>query len=117
MSEFRITVEDALERLSQRTDGKRFVELLTHGSLSVEIYAPRGRDPQTPHTRDEAYVVVQGRGEFINGAERHSFGPGDFLFVPAGVEHRFVNFTDDLVVWVVFYGPEGGEAAIMRPSK
>ena len=109
MSEFRITVEDALKRLSQRTDGKRFVELLTHGSLSVEIYAPRGRDPQSPHTRDEAYVVVQGRGEFINGSERHSFGPGDFLFVPAGVEHRFVDFTDDLVVWVVFYGPEGGE--------
>ena len=115
MSEFRITVEDALKRLSQRADGKRFVELLTHGSLSVEIYAPRGHDPQTPHTRDEAYVVVQGRGEFINGSERHAFGPGDFLFVPAGVEHRFVDFTDDLVVWVVFYGPEGGEAAIMRP--
>ncbi len=111
MSEYRITVEDALKRLSQRTDGKRFVELLTHGSLSVEIYAPRGHDPQTPHTRDEAYVVVQGRGEFINGSDRHAFGPGDFLFVPAGVKHRFVDFTNDLVVWVVFYGPEGGERA------
>lgn len=35
--------------------------------------------------------------------------PGDFLFVPAGVEHRFEEFTDDLAVWVVFYGPDGGE--------
>jgi mannose-6-phosphate isomerase-like protein (cupin superfamily) len=111
MSEHRITVADALKRLAKRTDGKRFVELLTHGSLSVEIYAPRGRDPQTPHTRDEAYVVLEGRGEFINGAERHAFGPGDFLFVPAGVEHRFIDFTDDLVVWVIFYGPEGGEGS------
>lgn len=111
MSDYRITVADALKRLSERQDGKRFVELLTHGSLSVEIYAPRGRDPQTPHTRDEVYVVVHGRGEFVNGTERHPFGPGDFLFVPAGVEHRFVDFTDDLVVWVVFYGPEGGEAS------
>ena len=109
MAEFRITVADALKRLSERKDGKRFVELLQHGTLSVEIYAPRGRDTQTPHTRDEVYVVVQGRGEFINGAERHPFGPGDFLFVPAGVDHRFVDFTDDLVVWVMFYGPEGGE--------
>jgi mannose-6-phosphate isomerase-like protein (cupin superfamily) len=112
MPDHRITVADALKRLSERADGKRFVELLQHGSLSVEIYAPRGTDPQSPHTRDEAYVVVQGRGEFINGSARHPFGPGDFLFVPAGIEHRFVEFTDDLVVWVIFYGPEGGENSV-----
>ena len=105
----RVTLVDALKGLSARKDGKRFLEVLTRGSLSVEIYAPRGHDPQTPHTRDEVYVVVEGRGEFINGNERHAFSPGDFLFVPAGVEHRFVDFTDDLVVWVIFYGPEGGE--------
>ena len=27
----------------------------------------------------------------------------------AGTAHRFENFTDDLAVWVLFYGPEGGE--------
>ena len=43
---------------------------------------------------------------FVNGDERSSFGPGDMLFVPAGVEHRFEDFTDDLTVWVVFHGPE-----------
>ncbi len=91
-------------------EGKRFATVLEHGSLTVEIYAPRGTDPQQPHTRDEAYIVVQGSGEFINGENREAFTPGDFLFVPAGVEHRFINFTDDLIVWVIFYGPEGGEA-------
>jgi len=90
-------------------DGARFAKVLEHGSLVVEIYAPRGRDPQQPHTRDEAYVVVTGSGEFVNGEARQRFGPGDFLFVPAGVAHRFEDFTDDLVVWVIFYGPEGGE--------
>ena len=65
---------------------------------------------ERPHTRDELYVVVSGNGEFVNGPGRHPFGPGDVLFVAAGVEHRFEDFTDDLVVWVVFYGPEGGEA-------
>ena len=29
--------------------------------------------------------------------------------LPAGVEHRFEDFTDDFGMWVVFYGPEGGE--------
>jgi mannose-6-phosphate isomerase-like protein (cupin superfamily) len=104
----RVTVEEALSYLPG-PDGKRFATVLEHGSLSVEIYAPRGVDPQQPHTRDEAYIVVQGSGEFINGESQQVFTPGDFLFVPAGVVHRFVNFTDDLAVWVIFYGPEGGE--------
>ncbi|HEX2741708.1 MAG TPA: cupin domain-containing protein [Rubrobacter sp.] len=105
----RATVAEAMGRLPG-SGGERFAKVLEHGSMEVEIYAPRDSDPQTPHTRDELYVVVGGSGEFVNGRERNSFGPGDVLFVPAGVEHRFEDFTDDLVTWVIFYGPEGGEA-------
>jgi mannose-6-phosphate isomerase-like protein (cupin superfamily) len=108
MREHRLTVAEALARLPGPA-GERYVELFTHGTLSVELYAPRGNDPQEPHTRDEVYVVVQGSGYFRNGESRHRFGPGDLLFVPAGVVHRFEDFSDDLAVWVVFYGPEGGE--------
>jgi hypothetical protein len=32
---------------------------------------------------------------------RVPFGPGDLLFVAAGTEHRFEDFTEDLGVWVV----------------
>ena len=106
----RFTVEEALARIPA-LGGLRFATVFTHGTLEVEVYAPRGTDPQKPHLRDEIYVVVTGSGQFVNGAARHPFGPGDVLFVPAGVEHRFEEFTDDLVVWVFFYGPEGGEAA------
>jgi mannose-6-phosphate isomerase-like protein (cupin superfamily) len=109
MPEHRLTVPESLARLPGPA-GERYVELFQHGTLSVELYAPRGTDPQQPHTRDEVYVVVQGRGFFRNGDARHRFGAGDLLFVPAGVVHRFEEFTDDLAVWVVFYGPEGGEA-------
>ena len=105
---YRISVAEALERLPG-PGGERFAKVLGHGTMEVEVYAPRGHDPQGPHARDELYFVVSGGGEFVNGPDRHPFGPGDALFVPAGVEHRFESFTDDLVVWVVFYGPEGGE--------
>ena len=76
----------------------------------MKLYAPRGSDPQSPHTRDEIYVVIRGTGDFICPGECRKFGPHDFLFVPAGMEHRFENFSDDLALWVFFYGPEGGEA-------
>jgi len=108
-----LTVGDALAQLPG-PKGERYVELLRHGTLSVELYAPREHDPQEPHTRDEVYVVVEGSGRFRNGKERRRFAPGDLLFVPAGVEHRFEEFSDDLAVWVIFYGPEGGEAATTR---
>lgn len=105
-----LTVKDALARVPT-AEGKRFATLFEHGSLMVEIYAPRGDDPQTPHTRDEVYFVATGSGEFVCGDTRRVFAPSDLLFAAAGVEHRFESLTDDLAVWVLFYGPEGGEAA------
>lgn len=92
-------------------DGKPFIELFRHGTLSVELYAPRGRDPQSPHTRDEVYIVTKGGGVFVNGDLRIPFSEGDFLFAAAGEVHHFEEFTDDFSTWVLFYGPEGGEAA------
>lgn len=106
----RATLAEALARLPG-PQGERFVTVFEHGSLLVEVYAPRGADPQKPHTRDEVYVVSQGSGEFVVGQTRQPFGPGDLLFAAAMETHRFENFSDDLVVWVIFYGPEGGEAS------
>lgn len=108
MTSIRLAPADLLARLPT-PDGKRFVLAYEHGTLAVEVYAPRGTDPQQPHTRDEVYVVVTGSGTFVHGERRDPFQAGDFLFVSAGVPHRFENFTDDLAVWVIFYGPEGGE--------
>ncbi len=104
----RLTLGEALERLPG-PQGERSVALFEHGSLVVKLYAPRGTDPQTPHSLDEVYVVAQGNGEFVCSGNRQTFGPHDVLFAAAGVEHRFENFSDDFAVWVFFYGPEGGE--------
>ena len=104
----RMTVGNALEALG-RSD-EPFVELFRHGTLSVEYYRPESVDRQSPHTRDEVYVVASGSGWFVNGDDRHAFETGEVLFVPAGMEHRFVDFTDDFATWVFFWGPEGGEA-------
>ncbi len=115
MGGFRISAGDAMARLAA-ADGPRFARVFEHGSLIVEIYAPRGVDPQQPHVRDEIYVVVEGHGEFVMGDRREPFRAGDFLFVPAGMPHRVDRFSDDLVVWGVFYGPPGGEAGTAAAS-
>ncbi|WP_298928321.1 cupin domain-containing protein [uncultured Allomuricauda sp.] len=104
----KINPKKALEKLAEQDSP--FLTLFEHGTLAVEIYKPERIDLQQPHSRDEVYVVVSGTGEFMNDGERTTFSPGDFLFVPAGVEHRFENFTDDFSTWVIFYGPEGGES-------
>jgi len=103
-------LDDALAAIAAR-DGKPkpFEVVLTHGTARIGVYAPRGSDPQQPHDQDEVYIVARGSGVFLNGTERRAFSSGDMLFVPAGVTHRFESCTDDFAVWVVFYGPQGGE--------
>jgi mannose-6-phosphate isomerase-like protein (cupin superfamily) len=89
--------------------GSLAADIFAHGTLSLEFYAPRGVDTQHAHTRDELYVIASGSGWFVNGDARHRFVAGDALFVAAGIEHRFEDFSDDFGTWVMFYGPEGGE--------
>ena len=104
----RIASAEALAALARA--GGEYTTLFRHGTLEIEIYRPVGVDRQQPHTRDEIYVVIAGKGGFVRGSERLNFGPGDVLFVAARVPHRFVEFSEDFSTWVFFYGPEGGEA-------
>ena len=82
---------------------------LRHGSMRCILYAPPLPDPQTPHEQDELYIVHAGSGDFVLKGERRAFGPGDVIFVPAGADHRFENYTSDFTTWAVFWGPKGGE--------
>jgi mannose-6-phosphate isomerase-like protein (cupin superfamily) len=86
----RMTMENAEAAL--RGVDEKFVGIFRHGSLEVEFYRPKKADLQTPHSRDEVYVVVSGRGEFFKDGNREPFEAGEVLFVPAGVEHRFEDF-------------------------
>jgi len=106
----RYTLAKALQLVAASEDNAYGV-LLEHGTLELGYYKPDKIDPQQPHTQDEIYVVQSGTGIFVLGEERQPFEPGEALFVPAGVVHRFEDFTDDFAAWVVFYGPDGGEQA------
>lgn len=107
-------ISDLMKRIPGKASeewpmGEPFVQAFAHGSMSVEVYAPKGTDMQTPHDQDELYFIHSGRGEFVVGGDRHPFEPGMVFFVAAHVEHRFENFSPDFSTWVVFWGPKGGE--------
>ncbi len=92
--------------------GEHAISLLQRGTLNVKLSLPVPPNQQSPHTQDEVYVIVRGRGVLFHDGARDAFEAGDLLFVSAGTEHRFEDFTDDLAVWVVFYGPQDGEVPI-----
>jgi mannose-6-phosphate isomerase-like protein (cupin superfamily) len=110
----RATATDLLALLpgpvtDQWPSGERFVGALSHGSMSVELYAPVGSDPQARHDKDELYFTISGTGVLRIGPERQAFGPGACFFVAAGVSHQFEECSADFTTWVVFWGPAGGE--------
>jgi mannose-6-phosphate isomerase-like protein (cupin superfamily) len=107
--DWRFAVADVAQKLPDDPAVFRFHYALRHGTLKLGLYAPRGHDAQGPHKLDELYIVASGTGTFVKNGERQPFGPLDALFVEAGAEHRFEDFSDDFAVWVVFYGPDGGE--------
>ena len=85
--------------------------VLAHGTMSVVVFAPRGRDYQTSHKQDELYIVMKGSGILMIEDIPYPFREGDVLFVPAQKQHRFAEFSEDLVTWAIFWGPVGGEKA------
>lgn len=89
---------------------RRFAYPIRHGTMRAGVYAPHAIDDQQPHPQDELYVIASGSGVFVKEGVRKEFRAQDILFVEAGSDHRFEQFTPDFVAWVIFWGPDGGEA-------
>ena len=89
--------------------GERAVLVLQRGTLDVKLSIPAPPNKQTPHEQDELYVVIRGRGVLVHDGKRTPFVSGDILFIAAGTEHHYTDFSNDLALWRIFYGSRGGE--------
>lgn len=110
-------IKHSLDSILYRIPGKkgeRFAQVTANQSVALFLYAPRDKDLQQPHTRDEFYIVATGTGTFSCDNTSVTFKQGDLLFAPAGKAHRFENFSDDLTVWVIFYGEEKGPEDLVK---
>ncbi|MGE3269001.1 MAG: cupin domain-containing protein [Chloroflexota bacterium] len=91
---------------SRAEQGKLYLEFIRQPALSVGLYvlAAGMDDPQQPHTEDEVYHVVRGRGTIRVGDADQVVGPGSVIYVAAQVPHRFHTIQEDLEL-LVFFAP------------
>lgn len=97
----KVAIRDAIMRL--RESASDYAELIQDGRFDLGLYQPVDVDAQTPHARDELYIVARGTGRFISDDDTKAFAPGDVFLVPAGTDHRFVEFSGDFATWVIFF--------------
>ncbi len=84
-------------------DGVWFTNAFTKGDFELEFFAPHGRDFQTPHEKDEFYIIVSGTAELLKETETIHCAVGEAIFVEAGEAHHFENMSDDFATWVIFF--------------
>lgn len=99
-----ISIDAAAKLLKE--ENARFVQVMNDGNMKVEYFAPKHPDRQHPHSQDELYIIIAGEAKFLRDGETIMCNRGDVLFVPAKMEHRFMNFSEDFATWVIFYGEE-----------
>ncbi|KOV60727.1 hypothetical protein ADK64_29695 [Streptomyces sp. MMG1121] len=91
----------------------------TNGSLTLlEATVPPGGgpDPHVHNDHDEAFYLLSGELEFLNGDEPVTAGAGGFFFVPRGTRHRFINRGYHAARMIFFFTPGGMEELLVASS-
>ncbi|MFD7446812.1 cupin domain-containing protein [Streptomyces sp. NPDC059909] len=89
----------------------------TNGSLGFIVgTVPPGNGPVAhSHTRhDEAFFMLDGELEFLDGDKTFVASAGDFVFVPRGVRHRFKNISSRDAKSAFLYTPGGIERSMIE---
>jgi mannose-6-phosphate isomerase-like protein (cupin superfamily) len=102
MQAWELTEIDAARAMENRL----YREFMRVPDLSAGLYVLEAgaADLQSPHTEDELYFVVAGRGAITVADETREVSTGSVVFVAATVPHRFHDITERLELLLVF-GP------------
>jgi mannose-6-phosphate isomerase-like protein (cupin superfamily) len=96
---------ELVQLIDQQNQSRQdYFEFLRVPALSAGLYmlAAGAVDAQEPHTEDEIYYVISGRGFIQVDQESCPVEAGSLVYVKANVEHRFHTITENLRVLVIF---------------
>lgn len=76
-------------------------EFIATGGIQAGIIRlhPGDNDTQEPHSVDEVYYVIEGKGFIKLNGKNQAIQDGTSIFVRAGTEHRFFGNIQDLVIF------------------
>ena len=102
---------DQLEK-KHAAAGPPYSEFLRRRGMSMGMYTlPAGTaDHQHPHSADEVYIVLRGRGTLQVVDTDHEVKAGSIVSVDHGEDHRFIDVAEDLQILVVFAPPDTPDA-------
>jgi mannose-6-phosphate isomerase-like protein (cupin superfamily) len=86
-----------------QADGGGYEVVHESPGLEVGVYVLVAPEPdrQQPHSDDEVYVVLDGRGTLEVEGREVDLEEGQAMFVAAGAEHRFTGY-ESLSLLVIF---------------
>ena len=84
---------------------RQVLETGEHAQLVAMTIQPGEEIGEETHDGDQILFFVEGEGEAILEGEASPVGPGDYVFVPAGTLHNFVNTGSEPLGLVTTYAP------------
>lgn len=109
---------DIAELLDRHDDYRR--EVVTGANSQVVLMTVQPGDEigaEVHEDHDQFLAFVDGEGRAILEGSERSIVAGDFVFVPAGTHHNFVNTGDVPLRLVTLYAPPEHEPGTVHPTK
>ncbi|HLK88061.1 MAG TPA: cupin domain-containing protein [Candidatus Binataceae bacterium] len=78
----------------------------------IEVVSPPrvpGPPPHFHRTEREFFFIMRGKLDVMVNGDWRTMGAGDWVELPAGAVHTFINNTGDDTVWVTGWRPKGFE--------
>jgi mannose-6-phosphate isomerase-like protein (cupin superfamily) len=86
--------------LSNFPKSRYFFDVLDTPTMAVGIINLKKdqEDTQQPHTSDEIYYVISGRGTIEIDGIKNEVNPGKIIYIPKKISHSFNAISDELIV-------------------
>ena len=97
-------LDSVLLKLDSKDNSNYFLDFLYNNSFEVGVLRlnPDQKDTQGPHSEDELYIVMEGKGYINMVGKNHEIRKGSCIFVPSKTKHYFHGNKEQLVVLYVF---------------